>query len=239
MTDAVTTPDAPAAAHAAAPATAPTAPLDAAASLIDAPAATDAAATPDAPASLPDGAVQMPGKDATPEQWAEFYAKLGRPETPEAYELPLPDGDDGTFAKQVAPMLHKAGITGEQAKSLAASWNELVAAQTAEATATEQARITALDTKNRAEAESLRSEWGQEHDANLHQAKLAVAQFLPREQAGNIIAAIESQVGYKATIQMLHAIGKGLAEHDAAGLGEKTGGEQKSLASRMYPNMAP
>lgn len=237
MTDAALVDGAATAAPAADPAATPATPLDAAASLIDTPAPTEPAANPEAPAALPEGAVQMPGKDATPEQWAEFYAKLGRPETPDAYELPLPDGDDGTFAKQVAPMLHKAGITGEQAKSLAADWNALVSEQAAAATQAENERITALDTKNRAEAETLKTEWGQAHDANLHQAKLAVAQFLPKEQAGDIIAAIESRVGYKATIQMLHAIGKGLAEHDAAGLGEKTGGESKSLAARLYPNM--
>lgn len=209
-----------------------TAPLDASSTLIDAPKAPDAPATP-APAAL-----TMPGKDATAEDWAAFYTQLGRPETAEGYELPLPEGDDGAFAKQVAPMLHKHGITAEQAKGLAADWNAMQAAQNEAATAAEQARITAMDTKNRAEAETLKSEWGQEHDANMHHAKQAVAQFLPKEQAGDIIASIESVVGYKATIQMLHAIGKGLAEHDAAGLGAKTGGEAKPLANRMYPNMA-
>ena len=215
------------------PAAAPAAPLDASSTLIDAPKAPDAPATPEAPAAL-----NMPGKDATPEDWAAFYTQLGRPETAEGYELPVPEGDDGAFAKQVAPMLHKHGITAEQAKGLATDWNAMLAEQAAVATAAEQARITAMDTKNRAEAETLKTEWGQEHDANMHHAKQAVSQFLPKEQAGNIIAAIEAQVGYKATIQMLHAIGKGLAEHDAAGLGAKTGGEAKPLANRLYPGLS-
>ena len=222
---------APTPAPAADPAPAPAAPLDATSTLIDAPKPADP------PAPAPE-ALTMPGKDATPEDWSAFYAKLGRPETPEAYELPLPEGDDGAFAKQVAPMLHKAGITGEQAKSLAADWNAMQAEQVAAATAAEQARITAMDTKNRAEAETLKTEWGQAHDENMHLAKQAVAQFLPKEQAGDIIAAIESRVGYRATIEMLHAIGKGLGEHDAAGLGQSNGGEAKPLANRMYPNMA-
>lgn len=232
MTDAVTTPDTGAAAPAA-PVAAPAAPLTA----VDSLTAAAPAAAPEAPATLPDGAVQMPGKEASAEDWSAFYAKLGRPEAPEGYELPLPDGDDGAFAKQVAPMLHKAGITGEQAKALASEWNTFQAAQAAEFQAAEQARITAMDTQNKAEATELRNEWGTNHDANMEFAKRAVTQFLPAEHAGDIIAAIEARVGYRATIEMLHGIGKGMAEHDAAGLGEPGAQPTKSLAQRMYPGM--
>lgn len=177
----------------------------------------------------------LPGKDATPEEWAEFYAKIGRPETPEGYELPVPEGDDGAFAKQMAPILHKHGITAEQAKGLANDWNALVAAQQAEAAKAEQAEIARLDQQNKAEATELRNEWGAQHDANMHFAKLAAQQFFPAEHAPAVISAIESVLGYKATIQMLHTIGKGLGEHDAAGLGGNGGGAApKSAAERLY-----
>lgn len=187
--------------------------------------------------SLPDGAFVMPGKEATAEDWGAFYAKLGRPDTAEGYELPLPEGDDGAFAKQVAPMLHKAGLTGDQAKALAAEWNTFQAAQTAEATAAEQTRVAAMDAQNRAEAAALQTEWGTNHTANMEHAKRAVSQFLPKEQAGDIIAAIESKVGYRKTIEMLYGIGRGLAEHDAAGMSENAGAPSKSLANRLYPGL--
>lgn len=177
----------------------------------------------------------MPGKDATPEEWSAFYAQIGRPETPDGYELPVPEGDDGAFAKQMAPVLHKHGVTAEQAKGLAADWNAMVAAQVAEMDAADAAHAAAMNSKNTAEAAALKNEWGQAHEANMHFAKLAVQQFMPADKAGDVIAAIESKLGYKATIELLHGIGKGLGEHDAAGLGSNNSAPAKTLAERLYP----
>lgn len=181
----------------------------------------------------------MPSKDATPEQWAEFYGKLGRPESADGYELPLPDGNDGAFAKRVAPMLHKANLTTEQAKILATEWNAMNAEEEAAYVAAENARITALNNKNQAEAESLKTEWGEKHTENMEFARRAMTQFFPQDKAGQVIAAIEGVVGYKGVITMLHDMGKGLAEHGAPGLGENTSGAgaPKTLAERMYPGM--
>lgn len=180
-------------------------------------------------------ALTMPGKDATPEEWSAFYAQVGRPETPEGYELPIPEGESDAFAKQMAPVLHKHGISAEQAKGLAADWNAMMQAQQEAGVQAETERHAAQKSKNEAESVSLRNEWGQQNDANMHHAKLAVQQFLPKEQAGDIISAIESKVGYAATIKFLHSIGKGLAESDAAGLGENTtGAAPKSIGERLY-----
>lgn len=249
MTDPVSNP-APAAPAAPAPAVAaaPAAPVNAASALMGdpaaaagaaaapaAPAAADPAADPANPADPAPAALTMPGKDATPEEWSAFYAQIGRPETPEGYELPLPEGDDGAFAKQMAPILHKHGVSAEQAKGLAADWNAMVAAQVAEMDAADAAHATAMNAKNTAEAADLKNEWGQAHDANMHFAKLAVQQFMPAEKAGDVIAAIESKLGYKATIQFLHGIGKGLGEHDAAGMGANNSAAPRTLAERLYP----
>ena len=71
----------------------------------------------------------------------------------------------------------------------------------------------------------------------MHQAKQAVSQFLPKDQAADIIGAIESKVGYANTIKFLQGIGVKLGEHDAAGMGSNnTGTPQKSLAERLYPS---
>lgn len=234
-TEAITT-EAPAAAPAA-PAATPATPLSAAdLAATDAPAAAPTPEGEAAPAAKEEAApaLAMPGKDATPEEWAAFYGQLGRPETPEGYELPLPEGDDGAFAKEMAPILHKHGVTAAQAKGLAEDWNAMVQAQQAQAEAAEAQRLAALDSKNRAEAAELANEWGQANQANMHFAKLAVGQFFPKEKAAGIISAIESQVGYKETIKFLYGIGKGLGEHDAAGMGQPTTVQEKSLAERLY-----
>ena len=180
--------------------------------------------------------VAMPGKDATPEQWAEFYNKLGRPEAADGYELPVPEGDDGAFAKQASAWMHEAGLSKEQGAKLAAKWNELAATQQAAQAKAEADAAQAQHVKNTAEAAELKTAWGQNFDANMHYAKQAATQFLPEGKAADVIAAVESKLGYKATIEFLHNIGKGLAEHDAAGLGSNnTGAPQKSLAERLYP----
>jgi len=51
--------------------------------------------------------VVVPGKSATPDEWNEFYARLGRPESPDAYELPQQEGaevnpDMSNWYKQMA-----------------------------------------------------------------------------------------------------------------------------------------
>lgn len=206
------------------------APAPAAASVDPASPAADPAA-PAAPAPL-----VMPSKDATPEEWSAFYAQIGRPETPDGYELPVPDGDNGEFAKSMAPVLHKHGVTAEQAKGLAADWNDMVAKQVADMNAADAAAAAATNAKNMAEATALKNEWGQAHEANMHFAKLAVQQFIPSDKAGDVIAAIESKLGYKATIEFLHGIGKGLGEHDAAGMGSNNSTPVKTLAERLYPS---
>lgn len=196
-----------------------------------------AAPATEAPAEDTPPALTMPGKDATPEQWSEFYKQIGRPDTPDAYELPIPEGDDGAFAKQVAPLLHKNGITAAQAQGLAADWNAMQAEAVAAQQAQQAAEVQALATKNAAEANELRTEWGEANDANTHLARLAVQQFIPAEQAPQVINALESVLGYKETVKLLHGIGKGLGEADAAGLGAGNNGERPSMAKRLWPNM--
>ena len=51
------------------------------------------------------------------------------PATADAYEIPVPDGESPEFAKAVAPLFHKAGLSATQAKALAEGWNEMQAAQ--------------------------------------------------------------------------------------------------------------
>lgn len=233
------------------------APVTAAAALMAEPAAAAAAPAPAAavveppagePAAAPAAtdppaepvAIKMPGKDATPEDWAAFYNQIGRPETPEAYNLPVPEGDDGAFAAEIAPMLHKNGVTTEQAKGLAADWNAYISKLQADADAAQAAQVAAMNVKNTAEASALQTEWGQAHPANMELARRAVQQFMPGDKAAPAIAALESVLGYKGTIQFLHGIGKGLGEGDAAGMGSNnTGAAPKTLAERMYPNMKP
>ena len=180
----------------------------------------------------------MPGKDAKPEDWAAFYKQLGAPEKAEDYKLPVPDGDDGAFAKQASEWFKDAGILPQQAEKLTGAWNQFVAQQQQVADKAEADRATALHAKNTAEKADLRNEWGAAHTANMEFARRAATQFFPQDKAADVIASMENVLGYKGTIQALHRIGQGLAEHDAVGLRQGAGsGGEKSLAERMYPSM--
>lgn len=180
----------------------------------------------------------MPGKDATPEEWSAFYNQLGRPETPDAYELPVPEGDPGEFVKDVAPMLHKAGLTSEQAKTLAGEWNAYMAAQNEAAAKAQADQVAAAAARNLAESQALQNEWGANHEANMELARRAVRQFMPGDKAGPAIAALEGVLGYRGAIEFLHGVGKGLGESDAVGMGATSSAapqsHMQSLAERLY-----
>lgn len=184
-------------------------------------------------AEQPQG-VQMPGQNATPQQWAQFYEQIGRPQQPQDYELPLPQGDDGVFAKEMAPLLHQAGLTQHQAETLAQGWNAYMAQQVSAMQAQQEQQQAAREAQHQAEAQALKQEWQGRYDANIELARRARAQFLPADRADDIINALQDVVGVKATVQLLYEIGRGLAEDDAAGLGGSGRAQARSAAEVLF-----
>jgi hypothetical protein len=70
-------------------------------------------------------ALTVPGADATAEDWNAFYGKLGRPESPDKYELKLNTEAvpqdfpyDEKSAIEFRTWAHEAGLTPQQAQSL-------------------------------------------------------------------------------------------------------------------------
>lgn len=183
------------------------------------------AAAPPAPAGL-----TLPGKDATPEQWAEFYGKIGRPETPDGYEFQVPDGGDKALMADVAATMHEFGLTKEQAQGLHAKLSEKVAEREAKA---EETRLAALETKNKAEEAELKTELGDKFDGQRELARRAVRQFANPEQAADVLTAIEDKIGYKATMKLWMSIGAGLGEHDATATGAPNGGTGERIPTQQ------
>jgi hypothetical protein len=217
----------------------PSAAAPAPASADPAPSPAPAPADPNAaPAPAPE-ALTLPAKDATPEQWAAFYAKIGKPESVEGYEIKPDEGSDGSFEKEALPLFHKANLTKDQAAILHKGYNEMRTNALAQIAQQQEAEAKAAETKNIAEAAQLKQEWGDKHDEQMEYAKRAVNQFLPKDKAGDAIAALESKLGYAATIKLMHSIGKGLAEHAAPGLGQQNNGvAQKDVADSLFPTTA-
>lgn len=157
------------------------------------------------------------------------------PATADAYEIPVPEGESPDFAKAVAPLFHKAGLSASQAKSLAEGWNAMQAEQRAAASAAETAAATAADADAKRQDAALKTEWGDAYTANKEHARRAAMQFLPGDDEAvktAFVAELEQKFGYTATMKMWAAIGTGLAEHTAKGLGAAPALPAKSY----YPN---
>jgi|JI10StandDraft_1071094.scaffolds.fasta_scaffold150510_3 hypothetical protein len=149
----------------------------------------------------------MPSEDATPEQYAEFYNKLGRPEKATDYGIKAPEGLPPEFANETAGWMHEAGLNKQQANALAEKYNAYAANQAAQQAALyEQAQ----ERDNAA----LKEEWGGNYDRNIELARRATRAFgLDNEQAAKIQAAI----GAKEMAKLFSNIGNGFGEHALQG----------------------
>lgn len=154
--------------------------------------------------------IVMPKDDATPAELADFYTKLGRPETPDGYKLPVPEGGDPAFAKQASAWFHELGIPGKAAQALTAKFNEHAASVVAAQAEAEQAAL-------QAEHDALNKDWGSEAPMRRELAKRAGEKLGLGEAAIN---ALEKAAGFSGTMKALARMGDLLREGGAVGLDE-------------------
>jgi hypothetical protein len=199
------------------------------------------AGAPAAPAPPPADPAWAAGLSA--EARAQVESELGKyapPASADEYELPVPDGQDPAFAKEIAPLLHKAGLSGQQAKTLVTEWNGFVAAKMAAEQQAEDNAATARNAQATREAAALKTEWGDAHDANSEYARRAFAQGaqaagIPAEKMDGFVDALSSHVGYAAAIKLMAFYGKHFAEDGAAGLKNPPGAAGVD-PSKFYEN---
>ena len=126
-------------------------------------------------------ALHMPGENATAEDWNAFYGKLGRPETPDKYELKLnteavPEGFpyDEKSAIEFRTWAHEAGLTPAQAQTL---HDKFVGTQAGGFTASREAAAKAEGDTHRA----IVSQWGDPdtdgYKQNLEYTSRAISQL--------------------------------------------------------------
>jgi hypothetical protein len=132
-------------------------------------------------------ALVAPSADAKPEEWSAFYAKLGRPEKADGYELKLPpdlppelpyDAEGATAYKQWA---HDAGLTPTQAQKLHDQFVKHTAGQW---TASTQAQQQAVET---AHADIVK-DWGPK-DSPTYKENLAAADKFIHNNGGEALIA--------------------------------------------------
>ena len=120
--------------------------------------------------------IVVPNKNSTEEVWEEAYTKLGRPETPDQYNLKI-ESDvvkmDDSAIKSFAEQSHKLGLNNKQAEGILDFYKnnmEGIAQQSKIDTETAQAQSEQV----------LRQEWGRDFDAKVKQAgALAKANINP------------------------------------------------------------
>ena len=150
----------------------------------------------------------MPGDDATPEEIAEFHAKLGRPEKAEGYEFVKPDLPDGMewnegLVKWFGSTAHKLGLSKMQANGIVKAWNDN---QFSEAHAAQKTSKQGLDT--------LKDSWGDQFDGRVELGLRGVERLLSADEAIQFKSLMDS-TGLGDNPLMLkfaHQVGKMLKE---------------------------
>jgi hypothetical protein len=150
-----------------------------------------------------------PGWDATPETAAEVYARLGRPEKADQYEIPdIPVGEgDRNLSADFKAWAHEAGLTPKQATALATKYQGAL-----KDFATEQQGK--LDTKLAADEIALKAEWGGAYEENVAAGKRAyqaIGQAIG--MTAEDLGAMERSIGHGKVMKLMALIGRTTGEH--------------------------
>jgi len=138
----------------------------------------------------------VPGANTTEDEWNDIYTKLGRPSTPDEYnlELTLEEGevaDDQLFAS-FKDAAHKNGLSPQQAQGILDYYNSI-----STQTLNEQSNAGVLAQEQ--SSRELREEWGRSYDDNLSKASQIGKQYLG-EDAFQLQMADGSMLGDNATL---------------------------------------
>lgn len=137
------------------------------------------------------------------EGWGNVWNKLGRPETADGYELPVPEGDSGEFAGAASGKMHELGLNKAQAQGIAEWYNSQQSQMVEQFNQQREQQAT----ENVA---AIRKEWGNNFDANVAIANKAISAYLAPEA---IQALKESGLGSNPHfVKAFHKIGQSLSE---------------------------
>lgn len=163
--------------------------------------------------------VVLPKDDKDVEGIKAFRAKLGVPDSADAYALPVPEGGDAAFAKTAAGWFMEDGVPPAAARNIAQKWNGHI-----------QAMMQAAEAEAAAKSEQalgeVKAKWGDKFEANAEVARRYVkATGLNEEQ----LAAVEQALGTATFLETFHKLGTSLGEANFTG-GDQNGGGGFSTA---------
>jgi hypothetical protein len=158
----------------------------------------------------------VPKDDASPEEVKAFHSKLGVPDSPDGYTLPLPADADPALVKTMQGWMHEAGVPPKSAAKLTEAF---VKFSTEQQVQQDKAQLASSD---KAFAE-VTARWGKDADANIELGKRFAAQLLPAEVAldngekigrADFLAKLFKSTGATGAVMELFAkAGAGLGEH--------------------------
>jgi len=169
-------------------------------------------------------AVQLPGKDATDEDRATFYQRLGRPDKPDSYqfeEVKLPEGLEYSkdTEKEFRKVFHGLGLSNDQAANIHKSYMGMLVS--------EHKKLGELSKQYQEKTiQTLKGEWKDDYNSNVELATRGI------KKAGELAGISEdlikfmndSRLGdHPLFLKVFHAIGKAISEDTALGIGGDTG----------------
>lgn len=158
--------------------------------------------------------VELPGPNADPEAWGNFYSKLGRPETADKYNLNAPEDADADLVDWYRNTAHKIGLSDSQAAEMFNAWNTL-SGERIQAMEAETARIQEQDILN------LRKEWGQAYDSKVDAGRKAVKALGLDKEA---LSDLEGKLGTADMLKLFANLGSKMGEDSFVTDDRKGGG---------------
>lgn len=153
--------------------------------------------------------VELPNKDAGPEEIERFYSCLGRPETPDGYDVRRPDlpdalaptEADAAREKSFLTAMHKSGAT-PAAVQAAFDWYY------DQARALLESGRAAAEEESQAREAELRRVWGRDYERNNGLAKRALREFAGPAGADRLSALM----GQAEVLRIFAKIGQRIGE---------------------------
>ncbi len=163
--------------------------------------------------------VKIPSDPDNTEQMGNFHRQLGRPDTPEGYDLPkveVPQGQENVLEPAFRKAAHDAGVSQKHAHALY-QWyvGHAAGVQTQnQASRDQQSQLADIE---------LKQEWGAEYDANMAHAKRFASVF---GLAEDWLSQVEDAAGTKGLYKGAAKIGRAIAEHKFADTDDPEAGDQ-------------
>lgn len=157
----------------------------------------------------------LPKDDQDTETLGKIYDRLGRPAAPEDYKLPVPEGDQGDFAKVASAKFHELGLSSKQGQALAEWFN-------GHGSQLQQQQEAAFERQRDEDFAKLEQEWGDQFNTRGEMARRAMREAGLTPEEG---AMLERTLGVHKAAKAFEFFGKMFSEHGGKGFENSGGGK--------------